>query len=143
MKTVRVSFFAHGHENVLSTHMTTFEVTKETMLSKRGNCIVAVGATIGAIDLPVEFKKAARNKDTTITITIEADTLKEKVKAKGSPKLSFSHITDLVVRKSEFICGRTLAINADKASADFSRDLIEKLKNPKQKVKITLEAETY
>lgn len=143
MKTVRVSFFAHGHENVISTHMTTFEVTKERTLSKRGNCIVAVGATIGAIDLPVEFKKAARNKDTTITITIEADTLKEKVKAKGSLKLSFSHITDLVVRKGDYICGRTLAINADKASVDFSRDLIKKLKNPKQKVKITLEAETY
>ena len=143
MKSIRVTFFAHGHENLLSTHMTTFEVTKENILSKLGNCIVAVGATIGAIDLPFEFKKAAAKENTTITITLEADTLKERIKAKGSPKLSFTHITDLVVRKSEFICGRTLAINADKASADFSRDLIEKLKNPKQKVKITLEAENY
>ena len=143
MKPVRVAFFAHGHKNVLSTHKTTFEVTKESILSKRGNCIVAVGATIGAIDLPVEFKKAATKENTAIKITIEADNLKEKVKAKGSPKLSFTHITDLVVRKSDYICGRTLAINADKASVDFSRDLIEKLKNPKQKVKITLEAEIY
>ncbi|TRO51261.1 DUF371 domain-containing protein [Candidatus Bathyarchaeota archaeon] len=143
MKLVRVSFFGRGHENVLSTHITTFEVTKENTLSKRGDCIVAVGATIGAIDLPVEFKKAATKKNTTITITIEADTLKEKVKAKGSPKLSFTHLTDLVVRKSDYICGRTLAINADKASVDFSRELIEKLKNPKQKVKITLTAEIY
>jgi hypothetical protein len=143
MKPVRVSFFARGHENVLSTHITTFEVTKESTLSKRGDCIVAVGATIGAIDLPVEFKKAATKENTTITITIEVDTLKEKIKAKGSPKLSFTHLTDLVVRKSDYICSRTLAINADKASIDFSRDLIKKLKNPKQKVKITLEAEIY
>jgi hypothetical protein len=34
---------------------------------------------------------------------------------------------------------RTLAVQADKAALDLSRDLVEKLKNPKQKVKITLE----
>jgi len=31
-----------------------------------------------------------------------------------------------------------LAIRADKAACDLSRELIEKLKNPQQKVKITL-----
>ena len=41
-----------------------------------------------------------------------------------------SHPTDMVVRKSGYICGRTLAINADKAACDLSRALVEKLKNP-------------
>jgi uncharacterized protein len=143
MKPVTVVFFAHGHENVLSTHKTTFEVTKEEHLSKRGDCIVAVSSQVGAADLPVEFKKAASTDNSKITITVEADALKETTKAFGSSKLKFSHPTDLVVRKSEYTCGRTLAIKADKAAVDFSRELVEKLKNPKQKVKVTVTAEVY
>jgi hypothetical protein len=143
MKPVTVVFFARGHENVLSTHKTTFEVTKEERLSKRGDCIVAVSSAMGAVDLPAEFKKAASTDNSKITIIIEADDLKETANAYGSSKLQFTHPTDLVVRKSEYTCGRTLAIKADKASVDFSRELVEKLKNQKQTVKVTITAEVY
>ncbi|MDG6223339.1 MAG: DUF371 domain-containing protein [Candidatus Bathyarchaeota archaeon] len=143
MKSVTVAFFAHGHKNVISTHQTTVEVTKETELSKRGNCIVAVGSTNGAIDLPFEFKEAAKKEKSKITIIIEADELKETITAKGSPQLQFTHLTDLVVRKSDYVCGRTLAIGADKASIDLSRKFVEKLQNPNQQVKVTLTVENY
>ena len=126
-----------------STHRTTFEVTKEEALSKRGDCIIAVEATKAAADLPVEFKEATRKEGARITITIEADELKETVEAKGSPQLQFTHQTDLVVRKSSYVCGRTLAIGADKAAIDFSRELVKKLKNPKQTIKVTLTVEPY
>ena len=143
MKSVTVVFSARGHENVQSTHRTTFEVTKEEALSKRGDCILAVEATKAAANLPVEFKEAARKEGARITVTVEADELKETVEAKGSPQLQFTHQTDLVVRKSSYVCGRTLAIDADKAAIDFSRELVEKLKDPKQTVKVTLTAEPY
>jgi hypothetical protein len=129
---------AFGHENILSTHKTTFEITKETHLTKRGNCIIAVKATKGATDLSKEFKRAARKENAKMTITIEADAVKEVVNAQGSPHLLFTHSTDLVIRKSDFVCGRTLAVKADKASCDFSRQLIEKLKDSSQRVRITL-----
>ena len=138
MKPVTVTFSAHGHKNIRATHKTTLEFTKEEHLSKRGDCIVAVGSTMAAGDLPVEFKKTAATENSQITVIIEVDNLKETVKAKGSPQLTFTHPTDLVVRKSSYICGRTLAIEADKASIDFSRELITKLKDPNQKAKITL-----
>ena len=143
MKPVTVTFFACGHENVLSTHRTTFEVTKEEALSKKGDCILAVKAEKAAVDLPVEFKEAARREGARITVTIEADEMKETVQARGSPQLQFTHQTDLVVRKSSYVCSRTLAIGADKASSDFSKELVEKLKNPKQTVKVTLTVEPY
>jgi len=143
MKSVTVVFSARGHENVQSTHRTTFEVTKEEGLSNRGDCILAVEATKAAADLQVEFKEAARKEGARITITIEADELKETVQAKGSPQLQFTHQTDLVVRKSSYVCGRTLAIDADKAAIDFSRELVKKLKNPKQTVKVTLTVEPH
>ena len=142
MKHVTVVFSARGHENVQSTHRTTFEVTKETALSKQGDCILAVEATKAAADLPVEFKEAARKEGARMTVTVEADGLKETVNAWGSPLLQFTHQTDLVVRKSSYVCNRTLAIGADKAASDFSRELVDKLKNPEQTVKVTLTVQT-
>ena len=143
MKSVTVVFSACGHENVQSTHRTTFEVTKEDTLSKRGDCIIAVESTKAAVDLPVEFKEAARKEDARITVTIEAGELKETVKARGSPQLLFTHPTDLVVRKSSYVCGRTLAICADRAAVDFSIEFVEKLRDPNQTVKVTLTVERY
>jgi hypothetical protein len=140
MKATEV-IIAHGHENVRSTNKTTFEITKETHLTKRGNCIIAVDATKGAVDLSQQFKDIARSENAQITIELEVDGEKETVKAWGSPGLTFTHFTDLVVRKSNFVCNRTLAISADKAACNFSNRLVEKLHNPNQKAKITLTAE--
>ena len=143
MNSVTVVFSARGHENMLATHKTTFEVTKEETLSKRGDCIVAVEATKSAVDLPFEFKEAAKKDKSRITVTIEAGELWETVKAYGSSRLKLIHPTDLVVRKSNYACGRTLAIRADKAAVDFPRELIEKLKDPNQTVKVTLTVDVY
>lgn len=129
---------ARGHPNVTSMNRTTFEVTKETHLTKRGDCIIAVSSDKGASDLSPEFKKAMQNKTARITIQTEAGGEAEVVNAWGSPLLSFTHRTDMVVRKSDYICGRTLAIRADKAAKDLPRSLVEKLRNSHQKVKITL-----
>ena len=143
MNVVTVVFVAYGHENVLSTHKTTFEVTKEDTLTKHGDCIVAVKSTKCATDFPVNFKEAARKEGSRITITFEADEMKETITAEGNPQLQFTHKTDFVVRKSDYVCGRTLAINANKAAIDFSRDLVKKLRDPKQEVRITLVVENY
>lgn len=143
MDSVTVVFSARGHENIEATHKTTFEVTKETTLTKQGDCIIAVEASKAAADLPFEFKEAARKEGAQITVTIEAGELREVVKAKGSPQLQFMHPTDLVVRKSGYVCGRTLAIRADKAASDFSRELVEKLKDPSQEITVTLAVENY
>jgi hypothetical protein len=132
---------AFGHENIKSTNKTTFEFTKEEHLTPQGDCIVAVSATKGAVDLSPEFKKTACKPDARIEIRIAVNGEVETVKAQGHPALTFSHLTDLVVRKSDYVCGRTLAIGADRAACDLSRKLIEKLRNSKQKAEITLIAE--
>ncbi len=141
MKTTEI-IHARGHENIKSSNRTTFEITKETILTKRGDCIIAVGATKGAVDLNSKFKETAKKEGARMTITIEAGDEVETVKAWGSPQLSFTHLTDLVVRKSDYVCGRTLAIRADKVAKDFSRKLVENLHNSSQIVKITLTAES-
>ena len=143
MNPVITVIFARGHENIQGTHGTTFEITKEATLTKCGDCIIAVGATKGAADLHPRFKEATRSEGAQMTIIIEAGELKEVVRARGNPRLLFTHPTDLVVRKSNYVCGRTLAIRADKAASNLSRKLIEKIRDPNQKIRITLAVESY
>jgi hypothetical protein len=140
MKATEV-IIAHGHENIQSNNKTTFEVTKETHLTKKGDCIIAVEATKGAVDLSQKFKDFVRSDCAQIIIELEVDGERETVKAWGSSGLTLTHPTDLVIRKGNFVCNRTLAIKTDKTACNFSRRLIEKLQNPNQKVKITLTAE--
>jgi len=135
--------WAYGHKNILSTHKTTFEITKEATLTRHGDCIIAVKATKGAADMHPEFKEASKRENAQLTVTIEANGMKETVRANGGSQLMLTSPTDIVIRKSNYVCGRTVAIKADKAAWDLSRKLIEKLKDPYQKVKITLTAKSH
>ena len=132
---------ARGHPNVRATHPTTLEITREEHLTPRGDCIIAVGADKGARDLSEAFKEAAKREGALIRITIEVPSrgLREVVLARGHPGLTFEHPTDMVVRKSNFTCGRTVAVGADKAARDLSRELIEALRDPGAEVIIRLE----
>ena len=128
----------YGHKNIQATHKSTLEFTKDMHLSKKGDCIVAVAADKALADLSAEFKENLRKLNTKLIILIEADGIIEQVNAHGSSRLILTHPTDMVIRKSDYVCNRTLSIHADKAAQDLSRALVEKLKNPEQKVKITL-----
>jgi hypothetical protein len=132
------TIFAFGHNSIQAIHKSTLEITKEAELSERGDCIIAVSADKAMTDLNSEFKESLRKENAKITIMIEAGDVIEVVNALGSTELILTHPTDMVVRKSNYICNRTLAIHADKAACDLSRKLVEKLENPKQKVKIAL-----
>ena len=132
------TILARGHENITATHKTTFEITKEESLTKRGDCIIAVSANKAMPDLKSEFKKALKNENAKLIIEIKAGEIREIVRACGSSQLQLTHPTDMVIRRSSCICNRTLAIKADKAAADLSRSLVEKLRKPKQNVEIKL-----
>ena len=130
--------WATGHTNIQAVHPTTLMITQEKHLSETGDCIVAVAADKAAADLRPEFKNALREPNAKLTIIIEAGELTEQITAYGSPKLSLTNAVDIVIRKSEFTSDRTLATKADKSSKDLTREFIDKLRNSKQTVKITL-----
>ncbi len=133
---------AYGHENIQATHKTTLEITKDKHLTKNGDCIIAVAANKSLADLSPKFKEKLRRNNAILTIRIEAEGVIEEIKASGSSHLILTHPTEIVVRKSDYISNRTLAIRADKTSYDLSKRLVDKLKNPNQKVKITLTAKS-
>ena len=64
------------------------------------------------------------------------------MKAMGSSRLLFAHPADLVVRKSRYICTRTVAIMADKAAGDLPREFVIKMLNPNHRIKIKLVVES-
>ena len=129
---------ALGHESIQAIHPSTLMFTREKHLSKTGDCVVAVAADKAVADLNQTFKDALQKPNAKLTIIIEAGGSIEQINASGSPKLILTHPNDIVIRKSDYICNRTLAICADKSANDLPRELVEKLKNPKQKVNITL-----
>jgi len=137
-KQTEEKIMALGHENIQANHPTTLMFTKDIHVSKNGDCIVAMTANKSVADLSAQFKEELRKPNAKVTVTIEAGGFREEIKAFGSPKLCLCHPTDIVIRKSDYICNRTLAICADKSSNDLQKALVEKLKDPKQKIKITL-----
>ena len=129
---------ANGHINIQATHRTTLEITEDADLSKNGDCIIAVSASKALTDFDPKFKKLLQRENAELTILIQAGEVAEVVNAFGSSRLVLTHQRDMVIRKSGYICKRTLAIKADKAALGLSRKLVNKLKDPKQEVKITL-----
>jgi len=128
-----------GHENILSLHEKTIEITKDTELTVNGDCIIGTNSSLACIDLPEEFKKMIQNSDTTIIFTIIADKYSFSIRGKGSEKLTLKHTNDIVLRKSAFTCSRTIAIKCNKASDDIPRTMVKKLQNPKTNGKLIIE----
>ena len=121
---------AEGHPNVRATHKTTLEITKESYLTPRGSCIVGINAEIGISEIPQEIKGyLSLPEPVTITLELPEYGLKEKIMAFGDSRLSFKHPADIVVRKSSYACGRTLAVRADKAAADLNREFVKLLRD--------------
>ena len=122
-----------GHENIRSNHQKTIEITKESHLTPQGDCIIGVNASSSCADLPLELKNQLKNPESKIKFSIRVADKEFVLEGKGHPELILSHTEDIVIRKSDFICPRTLAIKCDKASDLLPRDMVTLLQDPKTK----------
>lgn len=134
---------AKGHKNISAKHPTTFEITKDSYLTKRGDCIIGIKADKCFSDFSEDFKKKLRRKDTKLVITLRCGEVEDKVTAYGDPQLTFTHLYDMVIRKSNFICDRTLAIRSDKSANELKRELIKKLKQQGKELEVELKILEY
>jgi hypothetical protein len=121
-------FHAFGHKNILSTHPTTLEFTKDSEVTKKGNCIVGIKADFSVSELR-KFKGKVK-------IRIKVDSLQDELTAEINPNFNDNH--ELVIRKTDFISSRTFAIKASKASSDLKKGLVEKFKIPRKKIEVTV-----
>ena len=126
-----IEFF--GHENIRSLHQKTIEITREESLTPSGDCIIGVNASCGCNDIPNEIKEKLRNPKSTIKFSVLVGEHVFKINGKGHEDLELSHPEDVVIRKSDFVCPRTMAIHCDNASDSIPRQMIKLLQNPSQK----------
>jgi len=115
---------------VSALHPTTIEVTTEGHLTEKGDCIVGVGAEKGCAQLGERVKAGIRSGGSVVLLRLVVDSESFIVRANGDPRLTLSHPHEIVVRKSDFISDRTIAVGADAAAKDIPRDMIAKLRNP-------------
>lgn len=134
--------FARGHENITAKHKTTLEITKDREITPRGDCIIGVNADKSLLDLPEELKlllkKGIRFE---IEISLPDYGLRDFLVGEGNERLILNHPKDIVIRKSSYVCPRTLLISSTKAARDLNREIVEMLKDRKTEVVVTLQPE--
>jgi hypothetical protein len=127
---MRFEISFHGHKNVRSLHPKSIEITTDSELTVNGDCIVGVNASCGCLGIPDEMKMMLQRPESEVTFTILVGDLSFKVTGKGSEKLTMTNPHDIVIRKSNFTCPRTLSIGCDTASDSIPRQMIQALQNP-------------
>ncbi|MBI3840382.1 MAG: DUF371 domain-containing protein [Thaumarchaeota archaeon] len=114
---------------VRSLHPTTIEVTAEEHLTPRGDCIIGVGGTKGCAQLDERVKDGLRTAGSKVRVKIVAGAESFVVNATGDPRLELSHEGEIVIRRSSFVSGRTLAVGADAAAKDLPRSMVALLRS--------------
>ncbi len=131
------TFIVNGHPNVTSKHRTTLEFTKDTDIGIRADCIIGVKSPVSMENIPPKIINSIKQDNKPITIRLETENAVDTVRGYGHHELTLNHPTDMVSRKSDFKCSRTLMINADKAAIDLKKELITDLKDCKP-LKVTI-----
>lgn len=134
------SFILKGHPNVTSRHKSTLEFTKDVEIGLRADCIVGVASGVSMENFPSEMIDAIQDENSRITVKLETENACDEIHGFGHRDLTLDHPTDMVVRKSEFKCSRTLMINSDKAACDLKPELVDDLADSKQ-LKVTIAIE--
>ncbi len=123
-------FTAYGHPNITSTHPKTLEFTRDDELTVKGDCIIGVKADYRLGEMEQVLKKER------LRMTIKVGD--KMVVVLGKVNKGFNADKEMVLRRTEFLSERTLAIKTDKAAIDFL-DIVERLRNPGQKIIVEIE----
>ncbi len=118
----------HGHRNIQALHKRTLEVTKDDHLTLRGDCIIGVNADKACKDIDERIKSAIRSS-CSIRIILVVDNSIWEFKARGSDRLILEDSRSIVVRRSDYVCPRTLAVRSDAAAVDMPRSMVAALKS--------------
>ena len=130
---MEIKFSIFGHENILGEHKTTFEFTKDSEVSKKGDCIIGVGADFSLEEIRQFLKRHGGGR---VQIDIFCDGVSDSVTAELNP--DFNDDREIVVRMSEHASERTLAVRADKSAKYLKRELMERMKERGRRAEVTI-----
>ena len=119
-----------GHRNIRCLHNKTIEITKAVSVSTRGDCIAGVSASKACNDFDKEFKARFSESGRRVNLEIKVDEQTFRMHGFTDQRLTLSHDHDIVIRRSNYVCPRTLCVLCNKASFDIPREVVLKLQNP-------------
>jgi len=119
-----------GHRNIRCLHNKTIEITKAVSVSTRGDCIAGVSASKACNDFDKEFKARFSESGRRVNLEIKVDEQIFRMHGFTDQRLTLSHEHDIVIRRSNYACPRTLCVLCNKASFDIPREVVLKLQNP-------------
>ncbi len=117
---------ARGHANVTAKNERTLEITRDPYVTRSGDCIIACCADKAGPDLSEELREALARPGI-VKIVVEAEGIEEVITGR-TPLAPPTNPYRLVVRRSRYVDDSTLAVEADKAAAHLSRELVSKIR---------------
>jgi uncharacterized protein len=131
----------YGHPNIQSLHAKTIEITKEEYLTSRGDCIIGIKANKACIDFEESFKHRLKSNSSVVRIEIMVGDESFLITGRGDERLSMLNPHDIVIRRTNFVCPRTMSVLCDKASSDVPRKLVKMLQEQETRgiFRITIE----
>jgi len=121
---------ARGHKAIKALHPTTFELTKDSYLTERGDCIIGVNLDKAVSELDPYLRNALKRRSSIAILVLQVENIVDIAIAQGHENLILSDSRRIIVRRSSYIDPATLAVNANKSSRNIRRDLVDKLKDP-------------
>jgi uncharacterized protein len=119
----------YGHPNIRSLHDKTIEITKEEHLTTRGDCIIGVKANKACSDLDEALKHKLKSNSAAVIIEVMVENELFLIKGRGDTRLTVSNPHDIVIRRTNFTCPRTICVLCDKASSQVPRKIVNKLQD--------------
>ncbi len=119
---------AYGHPNITAKHRTTMEVTKDSVITPRADCIIGVRSSKAVSDLSGELKRHLLEGGQ-IKINLIVQDMSFSFSAWGDSRLKLTNRTDMVIRRSTYIDDRTLAVKSNAAARDIPRDIAKALRD--------------
>jgi uncharacterized protein len=126
---------------VRSTHPRTIEVTTEEHLTENGDCIIGVGASKGCAGLDPGVKEGLKRSGSKVKIRIVVGQAVFDLKACGDARLELTHERDVVIRRSDYVSDRTLAVGASSASIDIPRTMVRLLQDERAEGRLEIEVD--
>lgn len=131
----------YGHPNVRSLHSKSIEITKDGYLTPKGDCIIGIKANKACTDLEESIRRGLKSSSAIVKIEVIVGDKSFIIKGRGDERLTMLNPHDIVIRRTNFVCPRTMSVLCDKASSDMPRELVRLLQHQEQKgiFRITIE----
>ena len=131
----------YGHPNVRSLHSKSIEITKDGYLTPKGDCIIGIKANKACTNLEESIRRGLKSSSAIVKIEVFVEDESFIIKGRGDDRLTMLNPHDIVIRRTNFVCPRTMSVLCDKASSDMPRELVRLLQHQEQKgiFRITIE----